>query len=79
MVISCLKSNPRLINSDYIYRKIHKKAKRQIQRNEFASYEKTISQKNRTTDSFLSLQLPQGLLQYYLGSFSIQYLTDGYG
>ena len=28
--ISCQNSNPRLINSDYIYRKIHKKAKRQI-------------------------------------------------
>jgi len=31
VAISCQKSNPRLINSDYIYRKFHKKAKRQIQ------------------------------------------------
>jgi len=42
--ISCHKHSLRPILTDYIYRKIHKKAKRQILRSEFAPYEKTISQ-----------------------------------
>jgi len=29
LLVSCHKDNPRLISSDYIYRKIHKNAKRQ--------------------------------------------------
>ena len=42
--ISCQKCNPRLIDLHYIYRKIHKKAKRQTNSNGIALIEKTISQ-----------------------------------
>jgi len=28
VALSCQKSNPRLINSEYIYRKVHKKSKK---------------------------------------------------
>jgi|GEM_PF-2980183 len=48
----CQNSKPRLINTDCIYRKFHKKAKEQIQGNEFAPFEKTISQKLRSSDIY---------------------------